>query len=253
MRYGELELQTNEIIVSSVQYRQMAERVMNTSPISRRSGNKYLSDEFTTKTIVMEGHVVSNSTSGLIGVVDNMHRYLALSQQDLIIDDTDRVYIATCSKAEFPELSFTRSTTPFTLEFLSVQPYAYGDNLNATFVMPSGVTTQTITTYISGSAYAEPQLSLTTIGTAGNAGFTKIQVNHTNTGGQVVISGTWSQNTETVLNYDNATITISGLLTDYTGNFTSFPVGTNSLQISFTGNNDFGVSGQLTYLPRFYF
>lgn len=252
MKFGDLDLQTNEIIVSSVEYRQMANRILNTSPISRRSGNKYLSDDFTTKTIVMEGHVISNSISGLIGVVDNMHRYLALPQQDLAIDN-DRVYIATCSKAEFPELSFTRSATPFRLEFLSAQPYAYGENLYATFIIPSGTLIQTITTTITGSAYAEPQITLTTASGVGNAGFTKILVNHTNTGAQVVISGQWSRNIETVLNYDNATVTLSGLLQDYTGNFDTFPVGTNSLQITFEGSNDYGVNGQITYLPRYYF
>lgn len=252
MRFGDLDLQTNEIIVSSVQYRQMADRILNTSPISRRSGNKYLSDDFTTKTIVMEGHVVATSASGLIGIVDNMHRYLSLSQQDLVID-TDRVYIATCSKAEFPELSFTRTTTPFTLEFLSAQPYAYGDNLYASFTIPSGVLTTTIPTVISGSAFAEPQLTLTTVSGAGNSGLTKIKVNHVNTGAEVVISGAWSKGIETVLNYDNATVTLSGLLQDYTGNFDTFPVGTNSIKITFEGSNNFGVDGQITYLPRYYF
>jgi len=252
IKFGDLDLQTNEIIVSSVQYRQMADRILNTTPISRRSGNKYLSDDFTTKTIVMEGHVVATSASGLIGIVDNMHRYLAISQQDLVID-TDRVYIATCSRAEFPELSFTRTTTPFTLEFLSAQPYAYGDNLVAGFTIPSGVLVSTIPTVISGSAYAEPQLTLTTASGVGDAGFTRIAINHVNTGAEVVISGSWSRNIETVLNYDNATVTLSGLLQDYTGNFDTFPVGNNSLRITFTGNNDFGVDGQITYLPRYYF
>lgn len=252
MKYGNLDLQTNEIIVSSVQYRQMANRVLNTAQISRRAGEKFLSDDFLTKTIVMNGHVVSTSTSGLIGIIDNMQKNLAIPQQNLQID-SNRIYVATCSKAEFPELNFTRSTTPFNLEFLSTSPYAFGENLSATFTMPSGVLSQVLNLSISGTAFAEPKLNLEVQGIAGNSGITKMIIEHTNTGAEVVISGTFSRNVESVFNYDNATVTLSGLLVDYTGNFDTFPVGDNVLTITFEGANNVGVSGTLSYLPRFYF
>jgi len=252
MRFGELNLQTAEIIITDVQYRQMADRILNTSPISRRAGNKFLSDDFTTKTISMTGYVISNSASGLIGIIDNMHRYLALPQKELSID-ADRVYIATCSKAEFPELNFSRSVSPFNLEFLSVSPFSFGTNLNANFVLPSGVVDRTFSITISGTAYAEPNLSLTTFSGAGNAGITKMTIAHLTSGQEVVISGAWSRNIETVLNYDNATVTLSGLLYDYTGSFDNYPVGNNSIRITFEGSNDFGVEGEISYSPRFWF
>ena len=253
MKYGNLDLQTEFIITSAVTYRQMGNRILNTTPISRRPGDKFLSEDFGSKTIVMEGYVVSTSTSGLIGLVDSMHKELAKPEQSLIIDD-GRQYVATCSKAEFPELSFNRSVTPFSLEFLSTAPFAYGDNLNATFVMPSGTLTQTITTTISGSAFAEPQLTLTTASGVGNAGFTKIVISHDTTGTNVTLSGIWSKGLlSTTYNYDNATVTYSGLLKDYTGTFDRWQAGDNSLTITFTGKNDFGVQGLLEYIPRYYF
>ncbi len=252
MRFGDLDLQTAEIIITDVQYRQMADRILNTSPISRRTGNKFLSDDFTTKTITMNGYVISNSASGLIGVIDTMHKFLSLPQKELSID-ADRVYIATCSKAEFPELNFTRSVSPFTLEFLSVNPFSYGTNLNAGFVLPSGILESTINITISGTAYNEPNLRLTTASGAGNAGITKMIISHLTSGQEVVISGAWSRNVETVLNYDNATVTLSGLLYDYTGSFDNFPVGNNSIKITFEGSNNFGVDGEISYSPRFWF
>jgi len=75
---------------------------------------------------------------------------------------------------------------------------------------------------------------------------------HLEKGSNVTISGSFLSGTETVLNYENATVNNSGILSDYTGQFSKWDSGVNNLTIELEGKTDFNINGDITYTPRFY-
>jgi len=93
IKYGNLNLQTANIITERVQHSQMADRIINSYPVSRRSGNKFINDEFGTKTISIKGIIISPSASGLQGIKDEMQKELSRPEQQLTIN-TGGVYYA---------------------------------------------------------------------------------------------------------------------------------------------------------------
>lgn len=251
MNYGSLNLQDSVIITESVQYRSMANRIVNLVEVSRRPGSKFLSTEFSSKTISMSGHIISPTASGLLGLVDNIHRYLALTEQSLVITD-GRAYTATCSKIEIPELKYTQSVVPFSFEFITASPFSVASLRTSGFTLVSGVYTLDITTTISGSAFAEPSVRFNTLSGAGDSGVTMFKVTQNTNGDFVTVSGTFSRSVETVFNNQDATVTVSGLLNDYTGGFSRWGVGSNSITVTVSGINDLGVTGSLEYQPRYF-
>jgi hypothetical protein len=229
----------------------MADRILNSTPISRRSGNKFLSEDFGSKSIVFKGHVLSPSASGLIGIIDNIQRYLGLTEQSLVID-SGRTYTATMSKANFPEMSYTQSVTPFEVEFVSSLPFSEGSNRYCVFTIPSGLLATTVSTTISGAMFNEPNITLDFIGDAGDSGITQVQLDHTTSGQQVTISGSFDRGNLMTASYSDATVTNSGLYVDYTGSFSRWEAGSNSLIINLEGSNNFGINGLLEYKPRYF-
>lgn len=252
LTFGPLNLQSNFILTETVQFRSMADRIVGLSEVSRRPGSKFISEEYGSKSVTMEGKVISPSASGLVGILDEIHQILAIPEQQLTITD-GRSYTATCTRAQFPEQRFNQNIVPFSLEFISSSPFSKGAALSPTFDIDSGTVEKTVTTTISGSAFAEPLIRLSTEGDAGDPGFSHITITHNTTGESVTFSGQLSIGLETVFNYEDATVTFSGALHDYIGSFSRWGIGSNEFTVTLSGANPEGVTGSLEYNPRYYF
>ena len=250
--FGSLDLQSDHIITESIQFRSMANRIVNLAEISRRPGSKFLTTEFTSKTISMTGRIKAPTASGLTGIIDEIHAVLGIPEQTLSIVD-GRTYTATATKIDIPEQRFSQNIVPFTFEFISESPFALGGALTAGFTMPSGTLVQTHNVTISGSAASEPTITLTTAAGAGDTNITALRIDQETLGENVTVSGVFSKGEiDTVFNYENASVTVSGLLRNYTGRFSPWNVGANTFKVTVSGSNDFGVTGLLSYQPRFY-
>lgn len=251
LKYGDLDLQSQYILTETVQFRSMADRVVSLAAVSRRPGSKFLGDEYGTKTVQMTGRVIAPSASGLVGILDEMHRQLSLPDQDLIVTD-GRVITATCTRADFPEQRYNQSSVSFSLDFISATPFSSGTPQNSTFIIPSGTAIQQISTTISGSVFAEPIIRLSTVG-AGDSGWEDVSIFHDTAGETVTFSGALDIGVESVVNYEDATVTVSGLLSDYVGSFSRWDVGPNTFTVTLSGVNDYDVTGTLEYSPRYFF
>ena len=250
LTFGNLNLQDKVIITETVQFRSMANRIATLAEVSRRPGSKFLSEEYDKKVITMNGRVLSPSASGMIGILDDIHKNLAISEQQLTITD-GRSYTATCTKASFPEQHYNQTIIPFSLEFISASPFSTGSALSPGFGLGATVLEKAVDTTISGSAFAEPTIRLSTAG-VGDPGFGQITVAHNTTGEEVTFSGQFSLGLEAVFDYENATVTYSGALQDYTGSFSRWDVGSNEFTVTLSGTNPAGVVGVLEYSPRYF-
>lgn len=251
MYYGDLNLQSEYIITSNFNVKSMPELKLNVGAVSRRQGGKYLGNEFGNKTITMEGFIKSVTASGLIGLIDEMQKILAVPEQPLTVN-TGRTYIATCIRCDIPEMNYTQSLVPFTIEFITVDPFALGSTQTAEFTIPAGVLSKTVSVTISGSVYAEPSITFTTISGAGDSGIRAITVSHANTGYEINISGIFSKNVSSIFDFDNHLVTVSGTLKDFIGAFSRMQIGTNTINITVSGNNTYGITGAISYRPRYF-
>lgn len=251
MYFSNLDLQSEYIITSRINVKSMPDRNVNVGAVSRRQGGKYLGNEFGNKTISIEGYIKAPTASGLLGLVDEFQRYLALPEQPLSID-TGRTYIVTCTKCEISELNYTQSLVPFTVDFITVDPFALGSSLTAEFYIPSSVLSLTVPFTVSGVVYSEPTITFTTVSGAGDSGVRAITVSHINSGYEVNISGIFSKGVSSVFDFDNHLVTVSGILKDFIGAFSRFDIGSNSLLITVSGNNNYGIRGAISYRPRYF-
>lgn len=252
LTYGSLDLQSDFIITETVQFRSMADRIVNLTEVSRRPGSKFLSEEFNSKEIKLTGKIIAPTASGLLGIVDEIQRYLALPEQALTITN-GRSYTATAVRVQIPEQRYSQNMVPFAFDFISASPFALGTAVSAGFTIPSGTLVQAHTVTISGSAFAEPTLTITTGAGAGDTGTTAMVVTQQTKGESVTVSGSFSLGQiGTVFNYENSTVTTSGLLRNYTGQFSRWDVGANTFQVTVSGSNDYGVEGNLSYQPRYF-
>jgi phage-related protein len=253
MNFGDLNLQDSVIITESVQYQSMAERDVSLANISRRPGGKYLSSEFGPKKILISGRIISPSASGMQGILDNIHRYLALEEQALVID-SGRTYTATCTKTEILERHYTQTYLPFAFEFICAMPFSVGGQLTAGFIVPAGSATKSLSTTISGSAFSEPVITLTTAAGAGNPGISAFRIDQITKGEYVTYSGIISLGGyDAVFDYKNFNVTYSGVSQNYIGRFSRWEIGNNDFIITVSGANTYGVTGNITYSPRYFY
>jgi len=251
VKYGDLDLQNEIRITTKVNHRASPFRQMDIQNVSRRQGSKILGSEFTNKTIGIEGVIIAPTASSLVGLIDDMHKYLALEEQQLQLDD-NRAYVATCTKVQIDEAQYSRSYANFDLEFICTNPFAEGNLRSVGFNIPASTTSITRPVTISGTIYAEPVVTLRTASGAGNSGITSVKVQHYETGNYVTVSGIFSLGSiDTVINHDDNLVTLSGTNKDFVGAFSRFPVGVNNLVVTLGGVNTYGATMYLTYNPRY--
>ncbi len=251
VKYGNLDLQSTYIITSEVNYRASPNRDINTINISRASGTHILSSEFGNKSITIKGTIVSPTTSGLVGIIDEFHKYLLLEEQVLQLEE-GRAYIATCKKIDMEESKYSRSFATFNLDFICTTPFAIGNQRSATSVIPPGNETYSRAVTISGSVYAEPTRTIATQAGAGETGITMVKVQHYETGKYITTSGTFHLGQiELVINHEDNLVTYSGQNKDFIGAFSRFPVGVNNLDITLGGTTTYPMYTTITYNPRY--
>lgn len=250
--WGTIDFQSDKIFTESIQYRSMPERVIGLANVSRKLGVKYLSSQFTTKKIVLQGHIIADDKDDLVEVIDDIQRVVGIAEQNLVIE-TGRTIKATLSSLTIPEQQYTQSTTAFTAEFIATDPYSTGVYQNASFTLPSGTLTDSRIVSISGSVYAEPTIALKGLSSgADDSGITAVTLRNAQEGHEVTISGIFPKSYTTEFAYQFEQVTLSGVLHDYIGEFGAWPARQTGLTTTLSGSNDYGTSVELSYSPRYF-
>jgi predicted phage tail component-like protein len=148
----------NYIVTHISQGRGMANRSIGLASVASREGVKILSDEYREKIIVISGIVFASDSVTFIDIMDAMKMKLAGVGKQLIIDDSDRYYVASVRNMSISDMGSEVTSADFTIEFTCEIPFALGNLHTTNYIVPSGVTTVSGLISISGTAPARPPL-----------------------------------------------------------------------------------------------
>lgn len=254
--FNNFSLQDDNYITSEVQHHSAPNRDVRTGRITGQPGVNQLGEEFVEKRITVRGHILGDGASDLRTKIDNLNKNVVRTVAKTLTVDTGRNYTATCTRSTISDPTYSVDYVPFELEFLCADPFAYGSTQNVTWTVASGTTTVTDTVTISGSMFAEPTLTFTSAGSGGYTTTSGIRVDHSLSGTYVVWSGTNANPTLAygdfvTLNYENQTVTTSGVVHDYFGNMLArWEPEDNGFTVTFSGTTQGGTL-QLSYQPRY--
>jgi predicted phage tail component-like protein len=248
----------NYIVTHISQGRGMANRSIGLASVASREGVKILSDEYREKIIVISGIVFASDSVTFIDIMDAMKMKLAGVGKQLIIDDSDRYYVASVRNMSISDMGAEVTSADFTIEFTCEIPFALGNLHTTNYIVPSGVTTVSGLISISGTAPARPQIQYNIPDGNGTSRTTTsgMIMYHDTTGNYVTWSGTNASNPliysgSVIFNYNNSSVTVRGAEEDWAGLFSLWDTGENAWKTTFSG---MAVGGTLsfTYNPRYY-
>lgn len=249
-------LQDDNYITSRVEHHTAPARGVRLAKITAQPGSLQLGEEFGEKRIKLSGHILGSDAIDLRSKIDDLNKNVVKEVAKTLTIDSNRSYTATCSQSVISDPAYAVDYVPFELEFICADPFAYGDTHNVNWTVASGTTTTTKTVTISGSVFAEPTITFTSVGTSGYTTTSGIRLAHTNSGTFTAWSGTISgpklaYGNFVAFNYGNQTVTTSGVSHDYSGNMLSrWEPEPNEFTVTFSGTTQGGTLA-LAYQPRY--
>lgn len=239
-------------LVESVRYKSNPSRALTNLSISRRPGDKLVANEWGSKEIEISGRIFGSSYSDLLTKVDTFQQTVNPASVAISIDN-GRSYTGSIKSLEIPEQFYNQTMVKYQANFLCVDPFAYGAQLSVSGTTVSGTTTETINLTISGSVFAEPTLQINPTGAlTGDSGIRQIKVTHVTSGETMTISGNLNYTASDIIDYDNFSVTISGVDSDYSGIFSRFEPGANQVTITILSGVTNGYLWKFAYQPRYY-
>ncbi len=157
--FDSFDLQTDNIIISEVVYRNLAERVLDTAKITRRNGVKLLSDTYASKKITMSGYIVADTPAGLQDQIDSLNLNVISKSDGILTLDNNRRIEAVASSMGIGDAHYNQSCVPLELEFLCPDPFFIGNNYSVSLTVTSGTLSMPILTTISGTVFSLPQIT----------------------------------------------------------------------------------------------
>jgi predicted phage tail component-like protein len=244
----------NYIVTSIDKGRGSAERGIDYGYVSTREGIKILSEEYRERRIEIRGIVFADTVDNFRTAVDNMKEELSESSAHLIIDETNRYYVATPSVVEISDMGGEITSADFSVSFIAELPFALGSELTTNYTSISGTTTTAGYVSISGTAYARPTLTYY-IPDGDGLGFTTlsgITITHTESGNFVTWSGSnpLTYSGTAIFNYNTNSVVIRGTEDDFSGLFNVWNPGDNNFNVTYSGLS-VGGSWKLSYNPRY--
>lgn len=248
--FNGMSLNDSTYITETVEHRTRASRRLESEVISRRVGSALLNTQIQQKVIQVAGTIISTSSSALQSAIDELHRVTAKVEGDLIIE-SGRTYQATAERIRIPDRKYNQSVTTFDIQFVCVKPYSEGSSQIATIIIPSGDNSATFETTISGSAPNRPSFRFILPSGVGTSPVIQIDVQYSETGNQLTVSGQFDAEATVLLNYDRYLITVDGSNSDFVGQMDDIEAGSATFYISISGQND-GIRCSIEYNPRYW-
>lgn len=248
--FNNFELNDETYITETIEHRTRAPRRLETDVISRRIGSALLNTQIQQKTIQIAGTIITSSPMELQTAVDNLHKHVSRIEGDLVIE-SGRTYEATAERIRIPDRSYNQTIVEFELQFVCVRPYSEGSSQIATVVIPSGTNTYNFVTTISGSAPNRPTFRFTLPSGSGSSLVVRVDVQYSETGNQLTISGGLLAASALVANYDRYLVTQNGVNKDFVGQMDDIEAGDATFYITVSGKND-GTRVSIEYSPRYW-
>lgn len=249
--FDSFSLQDDTYITSNVKHHIRAKRNIQTTPITRRSQRKFVNEQLQEKVITVKGHIITSTVDAMQTAIDNMFRYTSGVEKTLTIE-SGRDYKATAEKVDVEDRNFTKTMAPFEIDFISAKPYSEGTETPISFVVISGLFSYSLSTTISGTFLNRPVFTFTLPSGTGTSPINIIKVLNFETANEITVSGTFTAESDVVLNYDDYSVTVGGTETDYTGQFDDISVGESYFTITVSGSKNDGTRVGMAYNPRYW-
>lgn len=160
--FDEVSLQRDEIVTTNITDLQAPDRTLNIGKRGRDDFSTFISEFYDSKTIQVEGYLITTTASGLLGLEDSFKQLCSRTQKNLDITREDgeaRRYVAT---AQSVDISMDRADTTqakFSVNFRLSDPFASAvTSISGSWTQSSMFSTNFLT--ISGTYPARPQVRL---------------------------------------------------------------------------------------------
>jgi hypothetical protein len=183
-------LQDSNFVVEEVEYRTTPKRNLESSPITRMPGIKLLASEFGERRISMRGHIIGTTRDDLRSHIDEMHRNVTRKDSGLLFMESDRSAHAVVESVTIADPHYSQTMVPFEIALVLPDPFFYGLQQVITIPVVSGTLMETTNITISGSVFAEPQITYTPPTGTGNTTTSGISIYYVSNAERVTWSGT---------------------------------------------------------------
>lgn len=248
-------LQTDNIIIESIESKTVPNRNVNFQVISRRHGTKLTSTLFAERHIKMKGYVLADTYLDMRAQVDNLNQYVTSQDTGSLYLDSDRYAIATVYSIDIGDSHFNQSMVPVSIDFLLADPFFYGAQAQTKYTIASGTLSQQLSITISGSIFAEPTIAFQENGSSGKTTTSGITIQYNPTGETITASGTggnsvFNYGDNISFDYKNYQILLNSSQVNVTGVFSQWQPGLTTFTISFSGSMQGGTL-TVAYQPRY--
>ena len=251
--FNSIDLNTSNYITTEVEYRTIPNREINLEPISRKPGKKYISNEFGERRIKIIGFIIGSSTSDLQTKIDDLNTGITRVSSGTLSFDSSRSITATLASLTISDPQYSQTMVPFEMEFVAAAPFFEGTQQTANTTVVNAATSKTITTTISGSVFAEPNITFTATAGAGYTTTSGITVTYSPTSEYVTWSGGanfLAKGSSVQFDYANLRILQDATEVNSAGAFSRWEPGSTTFVVAFGGATQGGVLS-LVYKPRY--
>lgn len=255
IQFNNFSLQDQNYIVTELIYRSAPTRVLEAQKITRRPGIQYVENEFGERKINIQGAILGNSASDLQDKIDALVQSVVRVSSGLFQTDNGRTINSVVENFSVSDPHYTQSYVPYTMDLVCLDPFFLGNQQTISLTVASGISSMTIATTISGSVYAEPNLTYYAPAGSGNTTTSGIYIANGLTGEVISWSGTGGTNRlkySDVINFDwNNQVIIKNLANvEPDGVFFRWEPIDTTFTVTFSGTTQGGTL-ELTYQPRY--
>lgn len=228
--FGLLDMQSETIVTTSVDYSSSAPRNLQSEALAATDGGVYVQSLFRQKSIVVTGFIRGETQEVFDDTLDYFQSLVNLPQKalDLQHSSSTRRYIATAQNVSISNQNGLNFCT-FSVEFLCSDPF--GKDISATTLLNDSTTLGSYNSSftVEGSYSALPVITITlssvTDGTAKQVSI----FNGADFSGITIIRN-WTSGDDITIDSVNKEVKVNGALVEFSGSFLEFDLGSAILQ-----------------------
>lgn len=208
-------------------FNDLPQRDIKMSKLARTNKSVTTSAEYSDKEVTVQLHLLGCDRSETETVMAELKSQLRLVNGDLIVSQAGSDI--TFADATLNEINYSWYSNKMiiTLVFVVADPIGFEED---TTVMINTVVTAAASSnpiVNTGSFDAEPIINITVTTVTDGTG-QSLSVKNEETGQGITLTRTWVDGDTVEIDSDNKTVTINGTISDFTGQFPTFPPGTGS-------------------------
>lgn len=231
LSYNGFNMQTATVVTVGFNDAQTFTRNLGVFKRIRRAGALITNDTYEDRVIAVTGNLEQTSVTALEGAIDDFENALSAKYGNLDIDyeGGTRRYIATPQRVSFPRDHRGSTWAEFEVDFLITE---YGKDTASTTLInnvnkTASPATQAMT--VDGSAPQQYLIITVTLNSFTGTTMNTITVGNNETGQAVSVSRQWTAADVLVIDVENQTCKVNGVVVDFSGAFPRFKPGSRTL------------------------